>query len=212
MSQTYFLPQKRDKGESSSFDDSDAQPYKSRKPGPNLLPKEVKKSEPEQVRQFAGDTKGKLREIFEYLNSGKYPSGFDRIEDTEKLQIRKNKLFVQARRYLISKEYLSDVSQSRFCVKNGERVIPYEDEVDQILQELHIVDGVHKSKKKIEERAVELKIYWKGYSNEVEKLIKACFCEHSKKKKMEPGLIVKKNKAQKKKPTKAKVTKSRTTK
>ena len=215
MSQTYFLPQKRSKEGGSPFSNSDGQEYKSRRPGPNLLPKVVKKSEPELFRHFAGDIKGKLREIFEYLNSGKYPSGFDRIEDSDKLQIKKNKFFVQARRYFISKEYLSDVSQSKFCVKNGERVIPYQDEVDQILQELHIANGVHKSKKKIEERAIELKIFWKGYSNEAEKFIKACFCEHSKKlqKKMEPGLLVMKKKILKKKANKkSKGAKSRTTK
>lgn len=197
MSQSYFLPQKRQKDENSSFSSSDEKPFTSKKPGLSLLPKIEKKVEPEQFRHFAGDSKGKLKEIFEFLSCGKYPSGFDRIEDCEKLQNKKNKLFVQARAYFISKDYVSDVSQSRFCVKNGERVVPFEDEVDQILQGLHVVDGVHLGKKKSVERAVALKIYWLGYSNEVEKFIKACFCDHSKKvqkKKMDIGQLSKKKK------------------
>jgi hypothetical protein len=192
MAQSYFVPQKRKER-------NEGEEVSRIKKRPSLLPALKNEIKKEKGREYAGEFKGNLlEEVFEYLNFRKLPEGFVDTHDDLELKEQKRKFLDLCQGFFISKGFLSDISQSKFghYVKENnqqqERIIPFFDEVNQILETLHVKDGTHLKKKKCLERAAELKVYWKGYNKDIVQHIKMCHCEYSKEKKLNEPIFKRK--------------------
>ena len=206
MAQTFFVPQKR-KNENNDG------PGKRK----SLLPeiKQVQNIESSDI-EYAGDgKKDKLAEVFKYLNFRILPGRFQDVCEDLEMREKKKRFLKHCEGFFISKGFLSEYSQSKFCTytkdnsNKSERVIPYKDEMKEIIETMHLKDGEHLSKKKCIDRAIEMKIFWQGYSKDISQHIKVCHCSCDKEKKTINKGILKLKKPRQKKGTdvKAKILK-----
>lgn len=196
MAQTFFVPQKR------KIEGTDG-PAKRK----SLLPeiKERKKVENLDL-EYAGDGKKEgLTEVFKYLNYRSLPERFQDVCEDLEMREKKKKFLKHCEGFFISKGFLCEYSQSKFCTytkensNKSERVIPYKDEIKEIIETMHIKDGEHLSKKKCIDRAIEMKIFWQGYSKDISQHIKNCHCSCDKEKQSTNKGILKLKKPRKKK-------------
>lgn len=140
-------------------------------------------------KDFAGEGWGgcKIREVYLYKLSGQLPREFDFIYDNVKFNGKKTGFLEKCRRYSVSLACVSELSRSKLLYKaencEFERVVPYHDEVEKILNWVHIDNGEHLEEKKSFGRALLGKVFWHGYTKDIRNFILKCSCKCMKGKK-----------------------------
>lgn len=134
-------------------------------------------------KDFAGEgwSGCKIRQVYLYKLSGQLPREFDYIYDNVKYNGKKTCFLDKCKRYSISKTCISELSRSKLLYKSEnvefERVVPYFDEVEKILNWVHIDNEVHLEEKKSLERALAAKVFWHGYTKDIRNFIMKCSCK-----------------------------------
>lgn len=148
----------------------------------------IKKNE---VRVFNGkDFAGegwlgcKIGQVYQYKLSGQLPSEFKFIFDNAKYNATKTNFKEKCRHYSVSKTCVSELSRSKLLFKaenfEFERVVPYQDEIENILKWVHIDNGTHLDERKSFDRAIQARVFWHGYTKEIKTFIKNCSCSCNK--------------------------------
>lgn len=134
-------------------------------------------------KDFAGEgwLGCKIGQVYQFKLSGQLPSEFKFIFDSSKYNSTKTNFKEKCRHYSVSKTCVSELSRSKLLYKaenyEFERVVPYQDEVESILNWVHIDNGVHLEEKKSFNRAMEAKVFWHGYTTDIRNFIKKCSCK-----------------------------------
>lgn len=144
-----------------------------------------------QMRAYAGETeKYELREIVYFKQTGEFPQSI--YDSNVKPSKRKSNFLSKAENYQLLDEEISVLSRSKLChfiaITSEKKVIPFQDEMEDIMKVLHIEDGKHITVTRSRKRAFALKVIWRNYWDEIDIYASQCICY---------GLVGKKMKAKK---------------
>ena len=144
----------------------------------------------DKMRTYAGETEQhEIRDMVYFKQTGEYPRSVYNPKFTQIEHKKRHNFLTRAESYKILDEEMSVLTRSKLSYRDTRlkewKIIPFQDEMAEIMRVLHFEDGKHLNITRSRKRARAFGIFWRNYWDDIEIYASQCICH---------GLVGRKNK------------------